>query len=187
MSKSLAAIDRLIVLLVTLGLAFLGVWSILFYIGNPYAVELSEYCNQRIWRESPDQPWFKWVLVGILAVSVFLGLWMILANLRRKRISQIHSESASSHLGEIKFRVSDIGSAVAGQLEQVPDVQSVKSLVAFDRGRPTMDFTINAAADANVQAIRSEIDQAERDIRDAIGASEVDTVYKIHLDQVGHA
>ncbi|MBN9643937.1 alkaline shock response membrane anchor protein AmaP [Corynebacterium mendelii] len=187
MSKSLAAIDRIIVLLVALGLAFLGVWSILFYIGNWYAVELAEYCNQRIWRESPDQPWFKWVLAGIVVVGVVCGLWMILANLRRKRINQIHSEPASTHIGEIKFRISDIGSAVAGQLEDIPRVNSVKSLVAFDRGRPTMDFTINADADANIPMIRSQIDQAERDIRDAIGTTDVDTIYKIHLDQVEHA
>ncbi|AZA14411.1 alkaline shock response membrane anchor protein AmaP [Corynebacterium choanae] len=184
MSRALAAVDRLIVLLVALGLAFLGGWSILYYLGNPYAIQLAEFNNQRIWREAPDQEWFKWVLLGIVIGGLLLGGWMVLANIRRKRIAQVNSDDASTAEGRIRFNITDIASAVAGQLERDPKVNKVKDVVLFDRGRPTMQFTISAEPDVPIAALRSQIDQAERDIREAIGTADIDSVYRIHLEPV---
>lgn len=186
MSKAIITVDRLLVLLAALGLIFLGVWSILFYIDNPYARELAEYRNSRIWLSASKQPWFDWALGAIAVVAFIIGIWLIVANLRRRRIRTVASETASTDQGQISFNVSHIASAVASNLESCPKVTKVNSLTAFDRGRKSMEFTIHAAADVNVTSLRSQCAQAERDIRAAVGDADIDTSYRIELDAVDH-
>ena len=189
MSKSLATLDRFVVALVALAVGFFGVWAIVYYLEantefpSYWAHWLSDNVNQRIWRESIDQAWFPWMLVVVAVIAMILGLWLLIANLRPHRITRVKSIGASTNEGDIKFNVADIASAVADELTEIPLVDRVAHSTALDRGRSTMSFTVHADSAANVKTIRSHIDQAERDIREAIGDADIDTIYRIHLNQ----
>ncbi|MBI8999506.1 alkaline shock response membrane anchor protein AmaP [Corynebacterium sp. CCM 9185] len=183
MSHGLAFVDRLLVFVVGLALTFLGVWSIGLFFDVPEAHRVTEYADQQMWANAPELGWYDWALVGVLVGGIIIGLWLIVANVLRRSVTVVTS-SASTDMGDINFNLSSLADAVADSLEDTHGISKVRKRVVIDRGLTTIEFTVDAASDCSVQGIQTAIEQADRDLRDAIGPSDAATSYRIHMDRV---
>lgn len=183
MSKLTAFIDRFIFFLLAITLILFGLWPVLAHFDVEFAKELALWRDPDAWRTLPDQNWYEYLLWGILAGTIIIGLWLIIINLRRRTFSQVGS-SASDENGDISIHISHIAQAVAAQLETDSDVTSAKQKVSIDRKRPTIEFTINARPEADLNKLNDMIETSEADLRDAIEDVDIDTVYLLHMEKV---
>ncbi|MCK7637501.1 alkaline shock response membrane anchor protein AmaP [Corynebacterium sp. P7202] len=183
MSHGLAFVDRLLVFVIGLALTFLGVWSIGLFFDVPQANQVTDYADQEMWANAAELGWYEGALIGVVAGGIIIGLWLIIANLRRRSVSVVTS-GASTEMGDINFNLGTLADAVADTIEETHGVSKVRKRVVIDRGLTTVEFTVDADADCSVPGIQTAIEQSERDLREAIGPSDAATSYRIHIERV---
>lgn len=183
MSRGLAALDRIVLFVLGLVLLAAGVGIILVFAGVPEATQVAEQIDLTQVPDVTASPWWD-VALGITAVlGVILGLWFMLANLGRRGFNKVRS-SSTDESGTIDLAVPKIASAIGRSLENHDDVVRVNQRVAMDRSRPTVAWTITADPGIDVVHLRRQIEQSERDFREAVGDMDLDTLYKLHLQPV---
>ncbi|MEZ2121706.1 alkaline shock response membrane anchor protein AmaP [Corynebacterium sp. CCM 9203] len=183
MSHGLAFVDRLLVFIIGLLLTLLGAWSIALFFDVEQAERITAYADQEMWRNAADQAWYLWALIVTVAAGIIIGLWLIIVNVRRRSVSVVTSV-ASTDMGDISFHLGNLADAVAFSIDAAPGVSRVRRRVAVDRGLTTMEFTIDADPDCSVPGIYKAVEQAERDLRDAVRDREIATSYRIHIERV---
>lgn len=183
MSKLTAFIDRFIFFLLSVGLIVFGLWPVLVHFDVQFAKDLALWRDPQAWQALPEQDWYEYLLWGVLAGTIIIGLWLIVINLRRRTFSRVDS-SASDTTGNITMHVAHIAQAVTAQLEMDTDITSAKHKVSIDRQRPTIEFTINARPEADLAKLNDMIESSETDLRDAIEDVDIDTVYLLHMNKV---
>lgn len=181
MNRGLATVDRIIVFLVGLIALAGGLWFAALRFDCPPAKDLARRVDTQRIAEVPQQGWYLYLLIGILVVSVILGLWIIIANIRPHGFNRVRS-SASAPEGTIGLTMAKIADGVGESIEhQVPRVESVRQKVSVDRNRPTVRWTINAHPGIRLEQLRAVLEQSERDFREAIRDVDVDTTYRLHV------
>ncbi|MCF4005885.1 alkaline shock response membrane anchor protein AmaP [Corynebacterium uropygiale] len=181
MNRGLAAADRIIVFLVGLLILAGGVWVTALRFNCPPAQELGKRVDTKLIAGIPGESWYLYLLIGILVVSIIIGLWLIIANIRPHGFNRVRS-SASAPEGTIGLTMGKIADAVGESIErQVPRVESVSQKVSVDRNRPTVRWTITAHPGVRLEQLRSVLEQSERDFREAIRDVDVDTTYRLHV------
>ena len=186
MSKKLAGVDRTI--LAILGIVFiaLGTWPILIHFNVEFATYLAKWVDHDTWAGLPEQSWWVYALAAATVVLALVGLWLIIANLRHNRFNTVHSD-ASNEDGAIKTSMTAIAGAVADTLSNVEGVEKVSRLVAYDRGRPTLQYEVLADPDTPLLRIKDAIEVNDRDFRAAFPDADLDTTYKVHFTKVRSA
>lgn len=183
MSKLTAFIDRFIFFLISIGLIVFGLWPVLVHFDVQFAKDLALWRDPEAWKTLPEQDWYEYLLWGVLAGSIIIGLWLIIINLRRRTFPRLGS-SASDEDGEITLHIGHIAKAMTAQLETDSDISSAKHKVSIDRKRPTIEFTITARPEADLSKLNDMIETSEDDLRDAIDDVDIDTVYRLHMNKV---
>lgn len=180
MNRRINYFNRLVVLGVGLLILAGGAWAVGLYFDLPLSQGLTNVIDFPAWRAAPDQPWFDWLLVGILLVSAVLGGWLIALNLRRYRVGRVTSP-ASGAAGTIELDLATLAAAIAKELEAHPRVDSVLHSVTRYWDRPTMTITVRARPGADIPALRDTLEQVEREFRAATPGITVTTEYRLHL------
>lgn len=183
MSKLTAFIDRFIFFLLAIGLIVFGLWPVLVYFDVQFAKDLALWRDPQAWQQLPEQDWYEYLLWGVLVGSVIIGLWLIIINLRRRTFSRVDS-SASDSAGNITMHIGHLAQTVTAQLETDSDITSAKHKVSIDRKRPTIEFTIHARPEVDLNKLNDMVESSEADLRDAIEDVDIDTVYRLHLNKV---
>ncbi|MDO5032362.1 alkaline shock response membrane anchor protein AmaP [Corynebacterium sp.] len=183
MSKTLAGLDR--TLLAVLGLLLIagGLWPILAYFDVPFAESAAKWINHDAWGRVPQAGWWAYALAGATLLIAVSGLWLIISNLKHNRFSTVES-AASNKEGTISTDMAAIAGAIAQTLEQLDGVDKVKTLVAYDRARPTLQYVLTANPDTPMQEIVERIESNEHSFRAAFPDADLDTVYKLHYTKV---
>jgi len=57
--------------------------------------------------------------------------------------------------------------------------------VAYDRARPTLQYTVTANPDTPVERLTAAVETNERDFRAAFPDADLDTIYKLQFSKVG--
>jgi len=172
--------NRLVVLASGLLILAGGAWAVGLYLDLPPAQRLTDFIDFPAWRAAPGQPWFDWLLAGVLLVSAVLGGWLIALNLRRYRVSRVTSP-ASGTAGTIELNLATLAGAIARELEEHPRVDSVLHSVTRYWDRPTMTITVRARPGADIPALRDTLEQVEQEFRAATPGITVTTEYRLHL------
>lgn len=183
MSRSLAAIDRIIIFLVGLILITGGVWAVALYFDEAHAQWLADRVVEVPWSEATAQSWYPWAVGAGMVIAALAGIALIAANLSPRRFSRMRSE-VSSDKGTIELSVAPIAHAAAEYLERSPRVEKVAQKVAMDRQRPTVTFTIDALPNVDIDGLRAEVEETERLFRTAVKDLDVDSTFLIHLAAV---
>ncbi|MCZ9309437.1 alkaline shock response membrane anchor protein AmaP [Corynebacterium uberis] len=183
MSRGLAGLDRTVIFLLSLIAIAAGLWGIGVWANIDVANQIGQHIDAGQIKTFQDTVWYEVTLWAVLILGVILGIWWILANLNPRGFNRVRS-SASNHSGAIDLALQRIASAVDEHLEELPRVNRVNHKVAMDRSRPTIAWTVNAEATADLGQLRQAIEQSERDFRTAVRDVDVDTVYKLHLSPV---
>lgn len=183
MSHRLSFIDRVVSLLLGLVLTLIAVWSVAHASGNDLAVELAARIDHDAIDAALDSPYFPLGLIAAIIVGLVGGGWLIIANLRRRTINRVPS-ALSDDDGEIRISTARLAAAVGAGLEKFEGVEEVRHSVAWDRRRPTATWLISAQPGVDMHELVAEVEQADADVRGALGGIELATSYKVNLRPV---
>ncbi|MEJ4096739.1 hypothetical protein [Corynebacterium bovis] len=183
MSHGKAFLNRFLVFLLFLVLAFLALWGIGLQIDNPWAQKVGGYANKDFWRDLPGQSNYEAVVIGIGVVALILGLVFIIMNIERRRVGgQI--APASTATGVISVHPGDVAAAVADSFRQLEGVRTSDHRAVDDRGTKVISVTVNAPAETDMNDLAAACRQARRDIRDALPGQDIRPRFIIQLDRV---
>jgi len=175
MSRTLAALDR--VLLFVLGVAALivGVAAVV------WQAELWDRLSgpvQAPWlRRAAAQDWWPWAVGAGGVVLVLLALWWLLAHLSRRKLGEVRL-AGSSTAGKLTADLSALAAAAAAAVLDTPGVRSAHGTALDDRGRRTLQLTITIET-ADLPTVIAATDQACHALAHALG--DPDTATRVHL------
>lgn len=184
MTRSLAFIDRLIIFLLGLLLLLGGLIPAALYWDIPYVSDVVREFNRSMIADVPGMNWYTGALIATLILSIILGLWMILPNIRSRGFSNRTLVPEQPELGETRVNVARIAQAACTHAESTDLITKATQNVAFVGDRPTATFTITANPQFDFETIVSYVEQIDADFRDAVDTMDIDTVFKLQLDKV---
>ncbi len=183
MSTKLAGFERFIFFILGVALLALGVFGVTLWLDIPEANDLADQINLTAVEGVEQHTGYEVALWVTAILGVLLGLWFLIANLRRRSFNKVPSD-ASNEDGTIDLSISQIASAVSSWIEKYPRVESVSHKVAMDRKRPTVTWRVDAQPTADVAGLKQYLEETETDFRHAVQNVDVDTRFLIHFDKV---
>lgn len=185
MTKTLSAIDRVLVFLLGALLIAAGLIPVLLYWNVPYASAYVARLDRSGFSTLPDAAWFPYALVAGLLLTLAAGAWIVLANVRSRTFSYRRVTPAVADHGETVFNVQRLAQAACDYLETSPAVTRATQSVAMVGSRPTVTFTVTTDPELSLPDATRVVEAADRDFTAACGAMDIDTVFKLHLDRIG--
>lgn len=175
---------RFISFLVGLVLAGLGVVCILWYAGvEPLAGWLNDRWPKRGFEEAEDANWWFAALVVAAIVIILLCIRSITLLTKRRSVDTLVLD-ANQPGGAIRIELSDIGRALARDLEHLPAVRSASSRAVNDRGVPTLDVDLQSPSDVPITTLIDIAEQVAADVPASVGYSGPTTRVFLQLDKV---
>lgn len=178
MKRSTASIDRLIALLLSASLILGGLLVIAYRAHWHFAERVFAHAEPRWYRDAPKETWWDWSLLGASILLALLGLWLLLANLRRNRVGAV-ALHGSDALGTLAVDPASVGNAVATTLERRPEVASASTKSVVDRGQRTLRVTMEAEPDVPLERLRTIAADSRDDIHRALEGSDVATQFYV--------
>ncbi|APT83999.1 hypothetical protein [Corynebacterium aquilae] len=183
MTRSLAFVDRLITLIFGLALLALGTFFIAINFGERHALDAQDWMKLDTWPAAYDWEYLPASLLAGGILATLIGLWLIVANLKRRRVARMNS-SNNSPLGTITVNVANVADAMAESLEQLPKVNRASAKVVTDRKVKTLELTVTADPTVDVISLKRAIAQQEAAFRSAVRDMNLASSYRIHLGPV---
>ncbi|WQD12714.1 MAG: hypothetical protein U1U88_000798 [Lawsonella clevelandensis] len=98
----------------------------------------------------------------VAAILIILMCLRSITLLTKRRTVDTLVLDANQPGGAIRIELSDVGRAIARDVENLPAVRSASSRAVNDRGVPTLDIDLQSPADVPITTL---IDIAERSLR----------------------
>ncbi|MFH5211792.1 hypothetical protein ACHIPZ_26850 [Antrihabitans sp. NCIMB 15449] len=174
MNRLIVGIDRAVLLVVALALLVLGALLLLWRGGVEIARDVFAHADRRWYQLAPQQVWWDWVIAGVAVGALILGVWLLLANLRRHRLGSVEVDG-TDELGTLTVNTGQVGNAVATMIAQHPAIQSASARAIVDRGRRTLRITVVAEPDVSLDHIRRIAANSLRDVDIALAGANVVT------------
>lgn len=130
MNRAPARLDRTVSLL--LGLVLIVGGAILIDHRTHWLRDWPERADLASVRRVLDESWLPWVAGAAGLVLILLGLWLLLAQLRRATVSRIRLRDSDSS-GSLAVDSGSLSTVVAGSLEQSGGIQSSRASIVDDR------------------------------------------------------
>lgn len=186
MNRYIAALDRIVVLIIGIALVVAGAYIIAWDAG----VRLIRTWVSRLDRPTllgiPEQPWWHWVLTGTFVFCVVGGFGLLFLNLRLRRARAVTLRHAQSGT-DISVDLGPIADGVAAELAQLPGVRATKGRATVDRGLPTLSVVVNADPGINVVDFTTRAENIASTTRRNLDDSDVAVQVLLHLDRVDAA
>jgi len=175
MSRTLAALDRVLLFLLGVAALIVGVAAVV------WQAELWDRLSgpvQAPWlRRAAAQDWWPWAVGAGGVVLVLLALWWLLAHLSRRKLGEVRL-AGSSTAGKLTADLSALAAAAAAAVLDTPGVRSAHGTALDDRGRRTLQLTITIET-ADLPTVIAATDQACHALAHALG--DPDTAARVHL------
>lgn len=183
MNRYIAALDRIVVLLLGVALVAAGAYIIAWDAG----VQLIRTWVARLDRPRllgiPEEDWWHWVLTGTFVVCLVAGFGLLYLNLRRRRTRAVelrHTESGT----DVSVDLDPIADGVAAQLAQLPGVRNTKGRATVDRGLSTLSVVVNAEPGIDVVDFTARAEQIASSTSRNLDGFPVAVQVLLHLDRV---
>lgn len=174
MRRSTSSVDRLVTAAIAIALLVAGIFTILWRLDVAIADKAIAHASPRWYALAPQQSWWDWTLGGIAIAAFVLGLWLLIANLRRSRLGAVELDGTGAN-GTLTCNVGQVGNAVAAMLERHPVVHSASARSELDRGRRTVRITIVTGPEASIPLVRRLAAETAADIGTALTGADVTT------------
>ncbi|QBJ95630.1 hypothetical protein ERC79_06325 [Rhodococcus sp. ABRD24] len=177
-----AALNRLLVLVVGIVLAIAGATAIAWERNVQFVRDRVAHLDRDRLIAVPEQPWWHWALGTTLAASLILGILVLAVDLTRRRAAP--SQLLESATGTpVSIDLGPVATSVAAELATLPGVHRARGRAVSDRGLATISVTLDAAADADVDAITRASERIAATTTSAIDGAEVAVRVLLHLDR----
>lgn len=177
MSRGVAAVDRLLALLLGLLLVAGGLgaaaWQRDLVPGATDRTRLGPV------RTAAEQPWFPWAVGVGGVVVVLLVLWWVLAHLRRHRVKAVRL-AGSDGTGVMRLHVGPVVEAAGHQLQQRLGVTSVRTSVTRERGAPVAELVVTTEHGADLGRVTTDVRHTCRELATALDGEPVTVRVLLH-------
>lgn len=165
MSRSLASLDRLVVLLVGLLLVAAGVVGIVWHL------ELLDVARGTVdtpWlTTAADSWWWPWAVGAAGVVLVLAALRWLAAHISRSKISNAPL-SGSGREGRLTTDLSAVAAAAAESVQDTRGVRSAAGKALDDRGRRTVQLTLTLDPTADLAVVVAGAERACAELGQAV-------------------
>ncbi|ALE18811.1 hypothetical protein [Lawsonella clevelandensis] len=184
MTRGAEAYVRFITFFVGLVLTGLGVVCILWYAGvEPLTGWLNDSWPTDHFDGAENANWWFPALVVAAILIVLLCLRSITLLTKRRNADTLVLD-ANQPGGAIRIELSDVGRALARDLETLPAVRSASSRAINDRGVPTLDIDLQSPADVPITTLIKIAEQVSADVPAAVSYCGPTTRVFLQLDKV---
>ncbi len=159
MTRLTVAVDRLVVLLLSLVLLALGAGAIWTWTGRG---PLTGTVRSSSATDLVGQSWWPWASGAVGVVLVLVGLRWIAAHLKRQNVSSLHLRGSGSR-GRLDAAASKVAGAAADAFSDTLGVRSARGVVVRDRGQMVarISATIEPEADLATLARQADVVSAQ--------------------------
>ncbi|GJJ39017.1 hypothetical protein CULCOIPH003_16480 [Corynebacterium ulcerans] len=179
MKRSTASFDRLLCLLVGVLLGALAVWTIALNFDLPWAQHFADLAEFPRWHQASQQRWFDVALFFAAVIFLISGVWIVVANMHRNRISRVAQNN-----GKISVNIDHIAELAAEDIGELDPVISAHGH-AERRGEETViALTILLESVPDALSIQQALQQLDQDIATALPNTPVRTEYRVHMAKV---
>jgi hypothetical protein len=178
MRRATITVDRLVTAAIAITLLAGGIFTILWRLDVAIADKAIAHASPRWYALAPQQSWWDWTIGGIAIAAFVLGLWLVLANLRRNRLNAVELDS-TGNIGTLTVNVDEVGKAAAKMLEHHDAVHSASSTTVLERGQPIVRITVVSDAALSLAQVRRFAVDTEADLRTAL--SDIDVILQMFV------
>ena len=184
MTRGAEAYARFTMFLVGIILTGLGVVSILWYAGvEPLTSWLNDSWPKSQFERAENADWWFPALV-VAAILIILMCLRSITLLTKRRTVDTLVLDANQPGGAIRIELSDVGRAIARDVENLPAVRSASSRAVNDRGVPTLDIDLQSPADVPITTLIDIAEQISADVPAAVSYCGPTTRVFLQLDKV---
>lgn len=147
MSRTAAALNRLVTALLGIVLVALAAAAIGWRREADWAMSLSRWMHSDALRDVPDDPWWPWLLLGVVVVATVVAVAVLRVDLGRRRPANLDVQlrgSAGADL-ELHTDLGKLASAVAAELGRYPGVGKTRGRAVVERGVTTLVLRVTAS------------------------------------------
>ncbi|MGB3675784.1 MAG: hypothetical protein WA988_15220 [Candidatus Nanopelagicales bacterium] len=179
MRRSTSNVDRLVTAAIAIVLLGAGIFTIAWRLDVALANKAIAHASPRWYALAPQQNWWDWT-IGAIAIGAFvLGMWLLLANLRRNRLNAVELDGTGAN-GTLTVNVGQVGKAIAVMLERHPTVQSALSKTVVDGGQSILQITVVTEPPVSLAHLRRFVVETETDLHTALGDIDVALQFFVH-------
>jgi hypothetical protein len=174
-SRTVSAVDRVVVLLLGLVLVALGLAGAAWQRGRlPRA---GDRLTLTWAADVVRQGWWPWALGATGLVLVLVALRWLVAHLPQRRLHDVDL-AGSDATGRLVADLSSVAAAAAQDAETLAGVRSARGRALDERGRRTLDLVLTLDPQADLAAVSEGVDATVARIAEAIGPQ---TPVRVHL------
>ncbi len=183
MSRTLAALDRTLLLVLGAVALVLGVGAVVW--DATWWDRLTGTVRAPWLRSAAEQDWWPWAAGAAGVLLTLLALWWLLTHLSRHTIGETRL-SGSTTTGKLTVDLNALASAAADAMLDTPGVRSANSKAINDRGRRTLQLTITIEPTADLPTITAATDHVCHDLTRALGEPDIATRVHLHTARTTH-
>lgn len=180
MKRATAAIDRLLVVLLGLGLLASGAFALAWYFDVPFATSTLSRFDRDIFGDLPTQNWWEAALAGTVIVSVLLAIALLIGNLSPRRTGTVEISSDESFA--VRVDLGALARGVAADLAEFPGVESARGRAIDDRGTATLAVTVQTSPHIDIDAFTRHAEQKAEFVAEAMEGGAVALRVQVHVD-----
>lgn len=183
MKRVVAAVDRLLVVLLGLALVLSGAFALAWYFDAPFAVELLSRFDRDIFGNFPMQNWWEPALAATAVLSTLVAIALLIGNLspRRTGTLQISSEDSLA----VRVDLGALARGVAAELATFPGVDSARGRAIDDRGSATLAVTVETTPHIDIDAFTRHAERKADFIAEATEGGPVALRIQVHAATPG--
>ena len=175
---------RIITFLVGLVLTALGIVCILWYAGvDPLASWLNDSWPKSQLNDADNTSWWFTTLVVTALIIILLCLNSIVQLSKRRTVDTLIIDGDQPG-GAIHIELSDVGRAIARDLETKPIIRTASAHAVRDHGVDTLDIDVQAPADVPLTTLIKTAEQVSADVPVAVAYCGPTSRIFLRLDKV---
>ena len=178
MTRTAAALDRVVALIVGVVLVVVGVgaliWHAGLFTGLPQSITVPGLVD------AMDTWWWRWAIAGVGLLCVGLALRWLVAHRPMGKAAPIRLHEAGD-VGTITIDPAAVATVAADTLQRQPAVRTAKGKAITDRGTRTIELAVTAAHPDELAAVITAIDDACEHIAHAAGEAPLRVRATLHI------
>lgn len=182
MGRSTILANRLVTLLVGAALLAGGGYGVALWAGLDLAHSLARRMDRLWYFNAAQQGWWQWALLGAAALSLLVGLALLVAVARPR--AHRTADLAERSLGLLSVDPSAVADAVAASLEGLDGVLKAQASARRIAGTPTISITLTVDPRTEIPPLRALLESTAAQTTASFGPNSPAMRYFLRVDSL---